>query len=219
MPYWHALLALPAFGLTVPRPICVDLRKIHFPIHEGMWTPTSPSHQPKASHLCSESAGWGLSTEFQHCLEVSSFWDLWWGLPCFVKTISLWWREEWEGGDVIWLREPRREWRIPIMLCGRNYHVLIPTGNQTLKNMWSGCFLTLFFGPMHVSVVTSSREANVPEQIYNTPVTPCSGISGGRLISSASCLRHMRSSLSPATLGTSHRQQGGQSCSPPLNLY
>lgn len=89
-------------------------------------------------------------------------------------------------------QEPGIEWRIPITLCGRNYHVLIPISNQTLMSMCSDFF---FFCPIHISVVISSREANVPRQIYNTPVTPCTGISRGRLISSASCLRHIRSSF------------------------
>lgn len=97
MPYWHALLALSAFGPTAPHPTWEDLRKTStpFPLHEGMWTLTSPNHQPKASNPCSESADCGLSTEFQHYLEVSSFWDLLWGLFCFVKNISTWWGEGW----------------------------------------------------------------------------------------------------------------------------
>lgn len=99
MLYWHALLALSAFGLTAPHPTCVDLTKTstHFPLHEGMWTPTSPSHQPKASNLCPESADCGLRAEFHHSLEVGSLWDLLWAFFCFEKNISAWWGEGWGG--------------------------------------------------------------------------------------------------------------------------
>lgn len=77
-------------------------------------------------------------------------------------------------------------------------------------NMCSAFFwLFFFFCPMHVSVVISPREANVPQQIYDSPVTPCTGISGGRLISSASCLQHMRSSF-PALSHTGHLRQAAR---------
>lgn len=151
MVYWHALLALSPFGLIAPCPTHEDLRKegTLFPLCEGIWTHTSPSHQTKASlspNLCPEPADSGLSMEFPHYPEVLV--RFLWGLFCFAKKHISTGRGG--GENVIWLREARIEKRIPIMLCRGNYHhVLISISNQTLMNMYSDfifSFYTCFCG-------------------------------------------------------------------------
>lgn len=79
------------------------------------------------------------------------------------------------------------------MLCGRNYHVLTPISNHTSMNTCSDIFFFVLY--MFLWSSLPEKQMFLGRFITAQSHTPCAGISRGRLISSASCLRHIRSSF------------------------